>query len=151
MMNYDELKDWTVVLRSKIKGNLKSIISGYHVNITKRKAQNKNYNSEKSLEDWNGDVDDFYNNYYEKIYKFVATNDPGVESYDLDKKQLKEKDEFEKKFKIYDEDDNEFVKNYKKDKLQDVLENQIMDYYFYPFYPKDAGNKIIDNPYIAWS
>ena len=44
-MNYDELKDWTVVLRSKIKGNLKSIISGYHVNITKRKAQNKNYNS----------------------------------------------------------------------------------------------------------
>ena len=152
MMNYDELKDWTVVLRSKIKGNLKSIISGYHVNITKRKAQNKNYNSEKSLEDWNGDVDDFYNNYDEKIYKFGATNDPGVESYDLDKKQLKEKDEFEKKFKIYDEDDNEFVKNYKKGQIARRIRkpnNGLL--ILYPFYPKDAGNKIIDNPYIAWS
>ena len=152
MMNYDELKEWTVVLRSKIKGNLKSIISGYHVNITKRKARNKNYNREESLKGWHGDVDDFYENYEEKFYKFGATNDPGVESYDLDKKQLKEKDEFEEKFKIYDEDDNEFVKNYKKGQIARRIRkpnNGLL--ILYPFYPNDEVNKIVDKPYIAWS
>ncbi len=152
MMNYDELKEWTVVLRSKIKGNLKSIISGYHVNIAKRKARNKNYNREESLKGWQGDVDDFYKSYEEKFYKIGATNDPGVESYDLDKTQLKEKDEFEEKFKIYDEDDNEFVKNYKKGQIARHIRkpnNGLL--ILYPFYPNDEVNKIIDKPYIAWS
>ena len=48
-----------------LKGNLKSIISGYHVNIAKRKARNKNYNREESLKGWQGDVDDFYKSYEE--------------------------------------------------------------------------------------
>ena len=151
MLEYGELTNWTVVLRSKQEGKLKSELAGYPITLSLRKARNTDENGNKSLEKWEGDVKEFYKNYNEYMYITGITNDPNVESYDLTKAEELKKEKFEQKLK--DDNDDEFTKKYKKSQSVRYARSPNRGLLvIYPFYPNpNDKNGFIKEPYLSWS
>ena len=151
MMEYGELKNWTIVLRNKTSGKLKSSIAGYPLYLSKRAARNVAASEKKSLNKWNGDLKDFDQSKQDK-YIIGVTNDPGLEKFDLNESEIKDMKKYEKA--IIDSSDKENEIYYKIGQCARMARSPkkglLILYPFYPTEEKENKNNEVKEPYLLW-
>ena len=149
MMKYNELNNWTVVLRnnSKSKTNIKSNLAGYPLYLVKRRPRNGYPNNPRVLDDWSGKVQEFDEKEEDK-YITGITNDPSLESYDLNEAEFKKYESLLKKFKK-DDKDIDYLKSQCVRKARSAKKGLLVIYPIYPTDKVDSG--YVEDPYLLWT